>query len=103
MTHKQVPAMLLAATLALTGCSWGIGQTQVSSSTHCCLHPMPAELASDSCAINGSIDGPARFGDFEARGGNAWVAKNGEYCVGEGNVVTFPDGHRIEGPKRGNY
>ena len=109
MTYKPVPVMLLATILALTGCGLVPGPSQIDSTARCC--PRSLSLADlieryhvSSCRYDsGELNGIPNSGGFSATGGDAWIAKNGEYCVGEGSVVVFPDHRRIEGPKRGNY
>ena len=107
MTHKQVLVMLLVTIFALTGCGLVPGPAQINSTTRCCPPWSPAELLERhhvlSCKFDSDLIKSPKVGGFSATGGDAWVAKDGEYCVGEGSVVIFPDGHRIEGPERGNY
>ena len=104
MIRREIPALLLATTVVLTGCGSGTSQTPVNSMDHCCKLPLPAGVVADSCALgSSSVNGCAGTNGFQACGGNAWIAESGEYCAGEGSVVRFPDGTRIEGPKRGSY
>ena len=120
--RKQITLALAVVIAVLLGC--GLSQNHVRAE-QTATDPPPTVAPSssetdfecgrkprDKCPEYGNIhggigkdkgDSVTAVSGYEMRGSGWFCPDTGEYCVEEGSSISLPDGHLVEGPKKGTY